>query len=264
MAPPPADKVKTRSNSKDDGDMMNMINDKMEMLFREMHEFRVETKDLGVSIESTHSKIDDIMKLFQAQRVDIDCCLDNISTLRSENISLKKEIHEVHTELSNLQQYTRNNSVDIQGVPELRGENIVDVVHRVSRAVRFDLKEDMIDVVHRLAGGKGDSRPRGIILKFVRRTDRDELLRLAKVKRGFSASELGTTSDNKVFINPSLSKNNRQLLFLARTSVREGAVKYAWFNNGKVWIRKSDGQPAIAITSRDQLQGLTTRHQPTQ
>lgn len=239
--------------------MMSMINDKMEMLFKEMRDFREETKDLGVSIESTHSKIDEMKELFQAQRADIDRCLDNIDTLKSENITLKKEICTVRAELSDLQQYTRNNSVDIQGVPEIKSENIFEVVQRVSRAVRFELKEDMVDVVHRLAGGRGDSRPRGIILKFVRRTDRDELLRLAKVKRGFSASELGVTSDNKVFINPSLSRNNRQLLFLARSAAREGVVKYAWFNNGKVWIRKSEGHPAIAVTSRDQLQGLTQK-----
>uniref|UniRef100_A0A1B6GX40 FP protein C-terminal domain-containing protein n=1 Tax=Cuerna arida TaxID=1464854 RepID=A0A1B6GX40_9HEMI len=100
------------------------------------------------------------------------------------------------------------------------------------------------------------SRPRGIILKFVRHGDCDELLRLAKVKRGFSASELDFSSENKVFVNPSLLKAFRELLYHAKCAAREGRVRFAWYSNGKVLVRKRDGQPAIHITSRQQLQDL--------
>lgn len=93
-------------------------------------------------------------------------------------------------------------------------------------------------------------------MKFVRRGDCDELLRLAKVKKGFSASELNFNSESKIYVNPSLSKMNRELLYLAKTAAREGVVKYVWFSNGKVLVRKKEGQPAIHISTRYQLQNL--------
>lgn len=159
-------------------------------------------------------------------------------------------------ELCDLQQYSQRNTVDIQGLPEAKSGNIFEVVRRVAGVLCFDFKPEMVDAVHRLAGGSGGSRPRGIIVKFVRCGDCDELLRLNKVRKGFSASELNVNSDSKVYVNPSLSKMNRELLYLAKTAAREGVMKYVWFSNGKVLVRKKEGQPAIHISTRYQLQNL--------
>lgn len=256
---PPPDKLptmKTRSGSKDDSDALSTLSEQLGSLFNEMREFRDESKAMGQSIDSTHEKIDEIKDMFSAQRVDINKCLGGIEELRDENAYLQRELESVKRDLCDLQQYTRRNTVDIQGVPESKPENVFEAVRRVASVLRFDLKPDMVDAVHRLKGGKDDSKPRGIILKFVRRGDCDELLRLAKVKRGFKASELGVNSENKIYVNPSLSKTNRELLFLAKLAVRDGVVKYAWYSNGKVLVRRMDGQPAIHIATRPQLHAL--------
>ncbi|KAG8332476.1 polycystic kidney disease protein 1-like [Homalodisca vitripennis] len=148
------------------------------------------------------------------------------------------------------------NTVDIQGVPENKSENVFEVIKMVAKVLRFDLKPEMIDAVHKLVGSSGTSRSRSIILKFVRHGDCDELLQLTKVKRGFPASELDFLSKNKVFVNLSLSKAFRELLYHSKCAVREGQLRFAWYSDGKVLVRKSDGQPAIHITSKQQLQDL--------
>ncbi|XP_046683393.1 uncharacterized protein LOC124369432 [Homalodisca vitripennis] len=129
-----------------------------------------------------------------------------------------------------------HNKID-DGVPENKSENVFEVVEAVAKVLRFDLKPEMIDAEYRLAGGSGASRPRGIILKFVWRGDCDELLRLAKVKRGFPASERDFSSENKVFVNPSLSKAFRELLYHAKCAAREGRVRFTWYSNGKELVR---------------------------
>lgn len=256
---PPPEKptgTKTRSSSKDDSDVLSTLSSQMESMFMELRGFREESKAMGKSIDSTHEKIDEVKNLINAQREDIDKCLNVIEDLRQENTYLQRELGRVKQELCEMQQYSRRNTVDIQGVPETKSEKVFDVVKKVAGVLRFELKPEMVDAVHRLSGGEGTSRPRGIILKFVRRGDCDELLRLAKVKRGFSASELGVNSENKIFVNPSLSKTNRELLYFAKCAAREGRVRFAWFSNGKVLVRRRDGQPAIHITSRQQLRDL--------
>lgn len=258
IMPPPENPtgLKTRSTSKNDSEMLSSLSSQMETLFIEIRGFREESKDMGKSIESTHEKIDEVKELINAQREDIDKCLNVIDNIREENVYLRRELDKVKQELSDVQQYSRRNTVDIQGVPETKSENVFEVVRKVANVLRFELKSEMVDAVHRLAGGNNMSRPRGIILKFVRRGDCDELLRLAKVKRAFSASELGVNSENKIFVNPSLSKTYRELLYYAKCAAREGQVRFAWYSNGKVLVRKTDGQPAIHITSRKQLQDL--------
>lgn len=259
MAPPDKTTMKTRNNSKDEGDPLSLLGEKLEVLFKEMHDFRSEFKDMGVSINSTHEKVDELKTMFCQHRVDIDACLQDIDTLKSENTSLKNELNKLREEVCSQQQYSRRNTVDIQGVPETKQENIVEVVKRVAKVLRFELKTEMIDAVHRLPGDRRDSKPRGIILKFVRRLDCDDLLKLAKVKRGFFASELGLQSESKVYVNPSLCKMYRELLYLAKNAVRDGFIKFAWHSNGRILVRRREGQPAIHITTRDQLRRLTHR-----
>lgn len=252
--------TRSRSNSKDDGDIS--ISEKLDKMFSEMRAFREETLAMGTSINSTHEKIDELKVIFNEHRVDIDKCLGDVDELKTENMTLKKELNSVRTQLCDLQQYSRRNVVDIQGVPEVASENVLKLVQSVARCVRFELKPEMVDAVHRLSGPTNDkSRPRGIILKLVRRVDCDELLRLAKVKRGFSASELGFTSENKVFLNPSLCKAKSELLFLARKAVKDGIVKFGWYQNGKILVRRAVGQAAINIVSREQLQLMYPQRQ---
>ncbi|KAG8293420.1 polycystic kidney disease protein 1-like [Homalodisca vitripennis] len=243
VMPPPEKPSTVKTRSMSDSDILSSLSTELESLVKEicefreeskkeMHEFREESKAMGKSM------------------------FDVIDVLKVEISQLQRELEQVKQELCDVQQYSRKNTVDIQGVPENKSENVFEVVKAVAKVLRFDLKPEMIDAVHRLAGGSGASRPRGIILKFVRRGDCDELLRVAKVKRGFPASELDFSSENKVFVNPSLSKAFRELLYHAKCAAREGRVRFVWYSNGKVLVRKRDGQPAIHITSKHQLQDL--------
>lgn len=251
------EKPRTRLASTEDSETLKN-------LFKEVRAFREESKDMGKAIDSIQEGLGELRVWIGEQRTDINKCMNDIDELKCENVNLKREIDKVKQELNEVQQYSRRNTVDIQGVPETKSENVFEVVKKVAKVLRFELRPDMVDAVHRLSGGGNTSRPRGIILKLVCRGDCDELLRLAKVKRGFSASELGVTSEEKIYVNPSLSKVNRELMYLAKSAVRESHVKFAWYSNGKVLVRKKDGQPAIHITSRHQLQDLQRRESSVQ
>ncbi|KAG8254194.1 hypothetical protein J6590_015081 [Homalodisca vitripennis] len=194
-----------------------------------MREFREESKAMGKSIDSTHDKIDEEKVLINAQREDIYKCLDVIDVLKEENSQLQRELEQVKKELCDVQQYSGRNTVDIQRVPENKSENLFEVVKAVAKVLQFDLKPEMIDAVHRLA-----SRQRGIILKCSARG----LIRTRLLIR-------------KVFVNPSLSNAFRELLYHAKCTAREGRVRFAWYSNGKVLVRKRDH-----ITSKHQLQDL--------
>lgn len=253
MAPGGSKTTKPNSNSVDETDMLTNISKQIAELFNEMQGMRAEQRSLATSLESTHEDINDCKLMLKEQKLDIKRCSDDVEALKMVNNTLKKQICELKHEVAALQQYSRANCIDIRGVPEQKFENITEVVLTVTRAIRFKLESWMIDAVHRLAGNTTDSRPRGIILKLVRRVDYNELLRLAKVKKGFSASELGYVSDSKIYINPSMSKENKALLAAAREKARTSGYRYVWFVNGKIMVRKAQGQPAILITSKEQL-----------
>ncbi|KAG8300521.1 hypothetical protein J6590_074434 [Homalodisca vitripennis] len=87
--------VKTRSMS--ESDILSSLSTQLESLVKEvrefreeskkeMHEFREESKAMGKSIDSTHDNIDEVKVLVNAQRDDIDKCLDVIDNLKVENL----------------------------------------------------------------------------------------------------------------------------------------------------------------------------------
>lgn len=257
-------KKTTRSNSTESSDCaFTIITEKLDVLLKEMGDFRRESKEMAKSIDSTHEKIDDLARLVQKHDVEIKDCSRSVDNLKSENEYLKRQVQELKADLSNVHQYSRANCVDITGVPMAKEENIMDVIHAVAKVVRFELKPEMIDAVHRLGRRGSPSRPPSIIVKFVRRLDKDELIRLAKVKPGFAASDLGLVSENRVFIRQSMSPEIRDLFFQARSIGRDLGFKYVWFSaNGRILMRKEEGAGVIHVTSKAQLGMLSREARP--
>lgn len=145
-------------------------------------------------------------------------------------------------------QYSRNNCLEIRGVPEIKSENIVSISKQVASALNFKLEDPMIDAVHRLAKNPNKpDEPRGIILRFCRRLDMEEMRRKARVKRAFSASELGFRSENKVTVNLSLTKDTRILWAAVQTFKTRKNFKFSWITNaGKIFLRRSEGRPQFS------------------
>lgn len=239
---------------------VSAIYDKLGLLLKEMQDFRSESKEMAKSIDFTHEKIDELTKLVKQHDNQIKDCKHGIEQLKHDNLFLNRRVDDFNSEVVSWQQYSRANCVDIEGVPMVKEENIMDVVQAVARAVRFELKPEMIDAVDRLGRrGLTQSKPPGIIIRFVRRLDKDELMRLAKVKPGFVASDAGFVSENKIFIRHSMSPDTRALFLWAKDIGRNHGYKFVWFSNGRILMRKVEGSSVIHVTSRSQAAQLTGR-----
>lgn len=99
--------------------------------------------------------------------------IHKIESLEEKNCSLERENKDLKQQINDLEQY----SLEIQGVPELSGEDVITTVKAVESAIRFKVENTMIDVCHRLAKSiNGPSQTRGIIIQFVRRVDKEQFL----------------------------------------------------------------------------------------
>ncbi|KAG8261345.1 hypothetical protein J6590_075201 [Homalodisca vitripennis] len=97
----------------------------------------------------------------------------------------------------------------------------------------------MVDAVHRLAPNiKNPNAPRGIIVKLCRRIDMEEMRRKAIQKRGFSASNLGLSSEKTVYVNLVMSRETRILWAAVRRFKENNRYKFAWItSSGKIHLR---------------------------
>jgi hypothetical protein len=117
----------------------------------------------------------------------------------------------------------------------------------------MEITDSMIDACHTLASKPDSKSPPGIIVKFVRRIDAENLLAKKRDKRDLSTRHLGRADDHPVYVNESLSPARRRLLALARDARRRHGYKWLWVRGGKIFIRKEDSSPVIVVKSQADL-----------
>lgn len=271
---PPPSKPNTRHNSASQDSMS--VDDKLDLLLNDVSQIKEDNKqclndiasirseivsfkeDIGRTVDMCFSELKDCQSGISVNSAAISTCQTNIDDMKSENVQLKKTVSDLRKRLSASEQYSRSNCLEIVGVPEVENENIMFVLRQIAGVLNFKLEDGMIDAVHRLSKNTSKpSEPRAIIVKFCRRLDMEEMRRRSRVKRSFSASELGLNSEKRVFINLSLSRESRQLWAEVKRFKERHHYKYAWISSaGKIFLRKDQGQSAIFISEVSDLHEL--------
>ncbi|KAK9701989.1 hypothetical protein QE152_g30228 [Popillia japonica] len=142
--------------------------------------------------------------------------------IEKENASLKQEIGELRNQIQDLEQHSKLNNLEIQGVPQ---KDILDILHKIGDAIQCNISPTDINAAHRVAQlNSNSSRPRNIIVSLVSRRKRDEILAAAKMTRYRSRSNLKSFGLNhklpqvaeQLFINEHLTSAKKSLLYKAR------------------------------------------------
>lgn len=257
--------TKTRSASASQESLS--IDDKLNLLINDVGEIKADNKhfrdeiadikkdlktlkkDINKSLDMCFSDIEECKTNISQNTSALSSCEQDIDGLRSENIQLKRSVEEFKRRVNVAEQYSRSNCLEITGVPEQQNENMMFLLRKIAAAMNFRLEDSMVDAVHRLAKNPNKpAEPRGIIVKFCRRLDMEEMRSRARVKRSLSAAELGFTSEGRVYVNLSLSRETRILWAAVQHFKKQNNFKYSWITSaGKIFIRKEQGQPAIHV-----------------
>lgn len=110
-----------------------------------------------------------------------------------------------------------------------------------------ELTKNDIGAVHRLPS-KQNKTP-GIIIRSAQQSVRDLWLEARKELRNSSSNAL---------ITESMTNQNRELLRHARDWAKNNDYKFSWHCNGKILIRRKEGDSAIHICCATDLDSLVT------
>lgn len=120
------------------------------------------------------------------------------------------------------EQYSRSNNVRIFGVPETEAEKVEEVVAKLcSEKLKVKVSAEDIDHSHRLKGKEGAHRP--IIIRFCRRSVRDEIYRAKSKLRGTS-----------IVIREDLTKER---MCIIKNLVSKTSYKDVFTSNGNVFVK---------------------------
>lgn len=215
-------------------------------------------RDLNNSVQFISDKFDQMKK-------ELDSNKEKIVKLKSENEALKNDIRDISFRLNALEQYTRQENVELSGIPENKSENIVKTVMQLSKAVSFNLQEN--DVLSAFRIRKLDatsSRPRSIVIKLRSTSIRDELLasvikfnKANNTKEKLNSQHLGYGGTKQpIYVSEHLSPLNKRIHAATRKAASEKNYKFVWVRDGRILIRKDEKSPAKQITSLEAIARL--------
>ena len=165
--------------------------------------------------------------------------------MEAANNKVKKEVQCQKFELDKLEQYGRRENIKIFGVPSSAEENTNDIVVKVASNMGVNISDEDISISHRLPSSRSD-RPKPIIVKFVRRNVKTELMKKKKVLR-----EKEETKD--IYIEEDLTPMRSKIVRELRND-KENVIR-VWTIEGRIHclVREENKESRKVINSPEDL-----------
>lgn len=218
-------------------------------------------QSLKTSQNFLSDKYDDISSQLENVLLSFKSLEQRILVLEQEKQTLKKEISYNHYKNEVKDQEVLENNIVLSGIPN-EVDISPDVIVKIGKTLDVNLNISTEDIasVKRLFIQKenvpADKQIKKIpvIVKFKNRDIKTQLYKAQKDKKDTFTAECGLQGDNgKLFIRDQLTSFNFQLIRAARKYKYEDKIKYAWVQDSKVLVRKSDDSKITRVKTLDEL-----------
>ncbi|KAF6206258.1 hypothetical protein GE061_017487 [Apolygus lucorum] len=200
-------------------------------------------RELKESVGFMSTQFDTFMEEMSKLKTTVD-------ELHKENNDLKSVVRELQQKVDYLEQDSRNNNVELHGIPETNGESCVDIVKQVSNF----LKVECGSITNAFRVGIKKDRPRKILAVLKSPDDRENLVRSAKADKSLTARLLYKEWPNdRVFVNENLTAFRAELFRRAKAKAKDVGMKFVWLKNFVVHVRRAEGDRVRTIRSFDDI-----------
>lgn len=171
-------------------------------------------------------------------------------SLRDENKSLFESNKSLTQRVADLEQYSRQNNVEIKGIPKTEGESCLAIVQTLGDKIGCPVAAMDIDIVHRVPAKQGTN----IIARFCSRTKKAEFAsRARKARLTTAAIGLSQKQPTSIFVNDHLTPDNKRLFAQALELKKSKGWKFLWTDNCTIKARKADDTRVHRISSVNDL-----------
>uniref|UniRef100_A0A8D8YDL7 FP protein C-terminal domain-containing protein n=1 Tax=Cacopsylla melanoneura TaxID=428564 RepID=A0A8D8YDL7_9HEMI len=241
----PMEKTITKLMNEFKKDMKKEFNESRKQMKNEMNEFQE-------SLEFNHSKLDEIIAKMGNMQKTMNKMTERQDQLEKENKELKVQLKELKYTVEDLQQYTRNRNVQIDGIPSKQDEDLRMMMKNIGEKIEVKILDSDIDKIHRIPT-KSTNNPEPIVVQFTTRRVRDEIVKKAKEKKPCTNDLQMQCTNRNIYVNEHLTPQKKQILYEAKKIKEEKQYKFLWCKNGKIFVRKDEKSMTIHLNSREDL-----------
>lgn len=201
-------------------------------------------RNIEIAVENLSANYDTLLLTVDSQTKEIADLKARVEKVECSTPT--QELKELKRELNDLDQYSRNRNLEIHGLELTEGENLLSKLNSIGRKLNIaEVTAREIEAIHRLP-----SKPDKVPVVLVRFESRYTKEKWAEQRPLLKIKEPGV----RFFDN--LTPYNKQLLWMAKTRALERSYQFTWQRNGKVLVKKKQGDRIIRIKSEDDLEQI--------
>lgn len=205
---------------------------------------------LGSKLEFIVKQNEQILRKLEKIEKENKKLKDELRELKSENNKIRKEVDFLKTQRENYRQDTLKNNVVISGVPlkeSMDRNELGAIVINIAKKLDIDIADEDF-TCHKV----GKTVPKQLRVVFAS-ADKKDMIMKNKKEHVLNTKQIGLSEDRIIYINHDMTIKNQLLFKKARECKKEGAVKYVWYKDGRIFARKSDNSTIIRVNTDDDL-----------
>ena len=237
------------------------IKQEVESINTNIEALKCRCEQIEKSQDFLSTKYDKFVETLQGVKKQINGTETKVKNQDEAIKNVKINITDLSTQLDELQQYTRRDCLEINGIPSLPDDDPEQLVMELTEVIGVQLIPDHISIAHRLPANK-NNRPR-IIVKFTQRTKKEEFYRMRKKLIGKTTKNLPSVASNledgymrgsnKIYINESLTAYRKKLFGKVNAFKKEMNYKFLWTVNGKILLKESEQSRTFAFSTLEEF-----------
>lgn len=137
---------------------------------------------LQQSLEFHIAKMEKLATENKELKAEVNSLKPEIRLANKERDQLCVDLGTAINQIDDLEQYTRRHNLEIHGIPEQTGENLAEQAITLGKALNVTIRDDDIDICHRLSTGRNRGRLLSDSNHIVQRKSYMELAKLSRIK----------------------------------------------------------------------------------
>ncbi|XP_054282152.1 uncharacterized protein LOC128999593 [Macrosteles quadrilineatus] len=223
----------------------------------ELKGVKKETLELTTTVQHLSDTVDGVVSQMNDFKKEIMSIRKENEDLRAKNNTLTSQLGKLNDRIRDLEQYSRTNNVEISGIPKTANENVKSVVKDIGSALGLEVETSSIAAAHRIPS-YNKTRVPSLVVQFTERTMKEAFINKFKEARArnehLTANKVNNTFPrDRVFVNDHLSPENKIFLSKLKQKCAEVGYSFVWCRGGKFFVRKSEGEKAIKVSTYEEI-----------
>ena len=129
---------------------------------------------------------------------------------KEDNDIMAEDLATAINKIDDLEQYSRKHNLEFHGIPESSQENLAEQIIKLGNVLNVPIRNNDIDICHRLSANKKSNKPRPVIARFKSYEVKKALYSARKQLKNQSLNHVFPGADI-VYINENLTRRRREL-----------------------------------------------------